>query len=374
MNRQSAGAFVLSLTLAGGCAGDPAPVKTPTAVRVRAVEHATSRSARRYSATINPASRVDVAFKVGGYVQKVGTARGVDGKPRLLQEGDHVSMGDMLAELRSAEYAHKLDEAKAALGEATAAREQSKIDFDRAERLAASESVSKAELDASRVKLDASTARLKGAHVRVAEARTSLDDTRLRSPMDGVVVKRSVEVGTLAAPGTVALSIADTATVKVVYGVPDTEVDALRLGTKQTVTTEALRGREFDGRITRISPVADPKSRVFEVEVTLDNPAEELKPGMIAALRLNDTGPDKTAPLTLLPLNAVVRSPKHAGQFAVYVVDTKQSPPQARLREVEIGEFLGNQVPIRGGLADGDQVIVMGAALVSEGEAVQVIP
>jgi RND family efflux transporter MFP subunit len=366
-------AFASAAALAGCGAGHSAPAKTPTAVRVRAVEHAAaSTGATRYSATINPASRVDLAFKVGGYVHRVGSARGVDGHSRLLQEGDHVSSGQTLAEVRLGDYEQKMAEAKAGLAEATAAREQAQIDFDRASRLSSTESVSKAELDASRVKLDAVNARLEGARVRVAQAQTAVDDTRLRAPMSGVVVKRNVEVGTLVAPGTVAFSIADTATVKVVFGVPDTELEQLRLGTRQVVTTEAMRGRDFEGRITRIAPVADPKSHVFEVEVTLSNSEGELKPGMIAALKLND--PSAKPPLAVLPLNAVVRSPGQKGRFAVYVVDQKQSPPVARLRDVELGEFLGNQIPIRAGLADGDRVVVMGASLVSNGEPVQVIP
>jgi RND family efflux transporter MFP subunit len=365
-------AFAAATLIAGCSAGDAAPAKTPTAVRVRAVERAASHSATRYSATINPASRVEVAFKVGGYVQRVGNAKGLEGHSRLLQEGDHVSAGQTLAEVRVGDYEQRLAEAKAGLAETTAAREQAQIDFDRASRLSTTESVSKAELDAARVRLDATSARLEGARVRVAEAQTAVDDTRLRAPMNGVVVKRNVEVGSLAAPGTIAFSIADTASVKVVFGVPDTELETLRLGTRQVVTTEAMRGREFEGRITRIAPVADPKSRVFEVEVTIANPDGDLKPGMIAALKLNDSG--AAPPLAVLPLNAVVRSPGHAGRFAVYVVDQKATPPQARLREVELGEFLGNQIPIRAGLADGDRVIVMGASLVSDGEPVQVIP
>lgn len=359
--------------LAAGCSvAEPEGHKVPTAVRVHAVERTASKSATRYSATINPASRVDVAFKVGGYVQTVATVKGVDGRQRLLQEGDRVTSGQTLAVLRASDYDQKLAEARAGLAEARAAREQSQIDFDRASRLASSESVSKAELDAARVKLDANNARADGAAVRVAEGQTALSDTRLRAPMNGVVVKRSVEVGTLAAPGTVAFTIADTSSVKVVFGVPDTELEALRLGALQSVTTEAYRGREFVGHITRIAPVADPKSRVFEVEVTIDNSDGELKPGMIAALELAGTG--KAPALTVLPLNAVVRSPGHPGRFAVFVMDPKASVPTARLREVELGEFLGNQIPIRAGLADGDRVIVQGATLVSDGEQVQVIP
>lgn len=346
-----------------------APAHSPTAVSVRAVERSTARNAARYSATIYPASRVDLAFRVGGYVERVAQVRGVDGRLRLLQEGDHVSTGQELARVRASDYEQRLAEAKASLAESTAAHEQAQIDFSRATRLVSTASMAQAELDSARVKLDAAGARGDGARVRVSEAATALDDTRLRAPMSGVVVKRAVEVGTLAQPGAIAFSIADTQSVKVVFGVADTELESLRLGARQAITSEVFRGRELTGRITRIAPVADPKSRVFEVELTIANPDEQLKPGMVVALKLSDHA--EAAPVAVLPLNAVVRSLAHAGRFAVFVVDDKST---ARLREVELGEFLGNQIPIRAGLADGNRVIVQGAALVSDGEAVQVIP
>src|SRR5262249_14460098 len=154
--------------------------------------------------------------------------------------------------------------------------------------------------------------------------------------------------------------VADTSTVKVVFGVPDTALETLKLGATQAVTAEALHGAEVIGRITRIAPVADPKSRVFEVEVTLDNPKDELKAGMVASLKLGDATV-ASAPVAVLPLTAIVRSPGHPGAFAVYVLDGTT----AKLREVELGEFLGNQIPIRKGLADGEKVVVMGATLIS---------
>src|SRR5262249_2041854 len=159
--------------------------------------------------------------------------------------------------------------AKAALGEATAAREQAQLDYDRAMNLVASGAVTKAQADSARVQLDAATARIAGGRARVAEADTALADTSLRAPMDGGVLARYIEVGALAGPGPAAFSVADTATVKVVFGVPDTVLESLKLGAPQAVTAEALHGAELVGRITRIAPVADPKSRVFEVEVSL---------------------------------------------------------------------------------------------------------
>jgi multidrug efflux system membrane fusion protein len=360
-------------TLAG-CSKGPVPShKSTTAVRVRAVDRAAAPGSARYSANIVPNSRVDVAFKLGGYIRGVAKAKGVDGKGRLLQEGDLVTRGMELARVNEADFAQKLAEAKASLAEITAQNEQAKLDFDRATRLSGSQAIAKTELDATRIKLDAASARLDAARVRVEEAQTALGDVSVRAPMDGIVLKRNVEVGTLVTAGTVAFAIADTRDVKVVFGVPDTVLETLRLGSTQSIATEAFRGREFAGRITRISPFADPKSRVFEVEVTIPNQKGDLKIGMVASLKLGDTA-DAAEPVAVLPLTAVVRSPKNPNGFSVYVVDESALSPTARIRDVELGEFLGNMIPVTKGLAPGEKVIVQGATLVADGESVQVIP
>jgi RND family efflux transporter MFP subunit len=368
--------IMVALALGGAalcaCQRIEVSARTPTAVRVRSVERAAAAAAARYSATIEPASRVDVAFRVGGYIESIAKVKGVDGKLRILQEGDRVTKGMELASVRKADYLQRLGEAKAALGEAVAAAEQAQLDFDRSSKLAASQSVSKAELDNARVRLDAARARVDGARVRVDEAMTAVGDSTLKSPMDGVIMKRAIEVGALAAPGSVACSIADNDSMKAVFGVPDTVLETLRLGASQSITSEAKHGVEFSGRITRIAPVADAKSRVFEVEVTVPNSSYELKAGMIASLKLATAG-GGSEPIAVLPLTAVVHAPGKAG-YAVYVLDDKAAPPVARVRPVQLGEFLGNLIPIKDGLSEGEKVIVMGATLVSDGEAVQVIP
>src|SRR4051794_23615576 len=88
------------------------------AVRVQAVEAGPGQRSARYSATINAASRVDVAFKVGGYVDRVAQVTGLDGRARAVQEGDRVAKGIELAALRKEDYAQRLDEANASLAEA----------------------------------------------------------------------------------------------------------------------------------------------------------------------------------------------------------------------------------------------------------------
>jgi RND family efflux transporter MFP subunit len=366
------------LLLSGGLActhsSEPtAPAaRSLTAVKVHAVERSRADATARYTASIEPASRVDLVFKVSGYVDAIARTKGIDGKPRLLQEGDRVSRGLELASIRKQDYTNKLSEASAGLSEAQAAREQTDLDFERATRLHAGSSVSTADLDTARVRRESARARLDGARVRVEEARALLEDTELRAPMDGIVLRRSLEVGALAGPATVAFVIADIDSMKAVFGVPDTVRPILELGSAQSIMSEAFPNRTWSGRITRLAAVADPRNRLFDVEVTIRNADHQLKAGMIANLQLSAAKAEDA--VAVLPLSALVRSRKQSDQFAVFALDESKSPPIVQLRDVELGQFLGNVIPVRAGLATGEKVVVQGASLLSDREAVRVIP
>ncbi|QSQ16131.1 efflux RND transporter periplasmic adaptor subunit [Myxococcus landrumensis] len=357
-----------------GCGRNTPPPEQPTAVRVATVGRAGAPTDARFSAEIQPATRVDVAFKVGGYVESIAKVRDVDGRPRILQEGDAVREGMSLAALRTTDYSQKLTEARAGLAQARAAEEQARINFDRTTKLVNAEVATPAQLDAARTQRDSAAAAAAVAGARVEEARTALDDTQLRSPLTGVVLKRAIEVGVLAAPGTVAFSVAETQSVRVVFGVPDTLLPNVRLGAPQAVITQAFPGQQFQGRISRIAPSADPKSRVFAVEVSIPNTDQRLKPGMVAALSLREGGAAKLEPELLVPLSAIVRAPGKPEAFAVFVLEEQDGKAVAKAREVELGEYLGNVIPVKKGLNAGERIIVTGASLLSDGEAVEVIP
>jgi RND family efflux transporter MFP subunit len=145
-------------------------------------------------------------------------------------------------------------------------------------------------------------------------------------------------------------------------------VAVLRLGQTIDIQAEALPGAALKGRITRISPSADPTSRVFEIEAALPNPQGRLKVGMLATLSL---GQDRRDPVLLVPLAAIVRPADTTG-YAVYVV-VDSSPPVARLRRVRLGEVSGNRIAVRDGLRAGERVVVRGAMIVDDGQTVQII-
>jgi multidrug efflux pump subunit AcrA (membrane-fusion protein) len=127
------------------------------------------------------------------------------------------------------------------------------------------------------------------------------------------------------------------------------------------------------GTITRIAPNADPTTRIYDVEITVPNKDGKIRPGMIASLKIAGATAANSTEATL-PLNAIVRPPDDQKDFAVYVVEEKAGKTLARLRKVSLGEIVGNEIAVLSGVRLGDQVIVRGATMVTDGTEIQVIP
>jgi multidrug efflux system membrane fusion protein len=123
-----------------------------------------------------------------------------------------------------------------------------------------------------------------------------------------------------------------------------------------------------------VSPSADQKSRVFDVEVTIPNADGALKAGMIATVHMED-GPAATAsPASVVPLSAIVRPPGSTQGYAVFAVEPDGEVLTARARKVTLGEVYGNMIEVGSGVKPGDRVIVAGATLVTDGERVRIVP
>lgn len=365
-------AFVVGLFGTAGCSREKSFQQPPIPVKIHLVEASLSESGLKYSATLAPREQVDLAFKVGGYVEEILKLPGPDAMLRDVQKGDQVEKGAILAKLRDNDYQVKLNHAKSALEEAKASLGQATREFERAERLMEASVLAKNEYDKAKEKLDVTTARLNGAESQVEEAQIQLQDTVLKSPLSCVVVGRFVERGTLVASGTRAFVLEDLSSVKAVLGVPDYLLAEIKLGDTLVTTVEALRNKEFSGTVTAISPSADPKSRVFEVEITISNPTLELKDGMITSVRLAALAKEATLPVA--PLHAIVRPLGDPHGFMVFALEQRDGTYYARGRNVHIGRVFGNNVAITDGLAVGERIITRGANLVYEGAIVHIIP
>jgi RND family efflux transporter MFP subunit len=366
-------ALALGALAGGGCgraARESAPARP---VRVEEVRPAADTGTRRYSATIQPYEQVPVAFKASGYVSGLGQRRS-EGFARSLQQGDEIRRGTVLARVDDADALQRLNQAKAQAAEVAASLDRLRLDAGRAERLFAARSLTRAENDAAQSSLAMAQARYEAARAQVQAAELGLRDCTLVAPLDGVLLARKVEVGTLASPGLVGFTVADLARVKAVFGVPDRLIAEARPGRSLVVTSDTFGEQPFSGVISSISPSADPQSRVFSVEVTIANPTRQLKAGMIATVAVPESvlGAAASA-LPTVPLSAIVKA-RPDGGYAVFVAEGADGKAVARAREVTLGEISGNRVGVQSGLETGERVVVTGASLLRSGEPVRIIP
>jgi RND family efflux transporter MFP subunit len=347
----------------------------PTPVRVQSVSAGPTTATSRYSGAIVPASQVTMSFRVSGYVDALGQAE-AGGKRRPLDKGDFVKKGSVLARLRAADYEHKVATGRALVSDATAKVKLSQLELERAQKLFAANVISQAELDASEAQAESARAVLKDAIARSGEAGLALGDTVLRAPMDGVVLERHVEVGTLAAAGQPAVTLADTHSVKAVFGAPQVLVEKLELGDAVQVFVGA-EGEDkapeklLDARVTRIAPAADANGRVFSVEALLSNPQGTLRPGAVVSVRVPTQALTRAS--LVVPLSAVVRSPRDAEGFSVFVFEGDRDRGPVREADVRLGEVIGNTVSVTSGLASGERVVTLGSTLLRDGALAVVI-
>ncbi len=417
--------MLLIIALLSGCAKETMKQKPAKPVKVKAVETHSSLSDVRYSASIAPAAQVEVAFKVGGYIDDIAREKNPKGQWRYIQAGDMVHKGATLARVRQSDYAAPVNAAKSQVGEARSALDanisqlqeaiaavdtaraqvtdvkayfqKAQLDYDRARALFETQSITKPDYDATKAqyeiaaaKLEVAQGQLKAAEARVATAQAQisaaksriktaeattvsasipLQDTELKAPMSAVVIERRIEIGTLVGQGAGAFVLADLTFVKAVFGVPDTSLKSLKLGDTLTITSEATLGTEFIGHISRISPSADQNSRSFEIEVTIPNEQGLLKPGMIASLNTRE-GTAAEVPSLIVPLTAITHAPDNPEAYAVMVMEQHEGKTFAELRPVTLGETVGNAIVIKSGITKGELVVTTGVSQVVDGEQV----
>lgn len=358
---------------AGGCHRDEQVHESrPTPVRVQVVGLTALGNGVRYTATIAPSEQVDLGFKVSGYIREILQVSDATGHRRTVEQGDFITKGTVLARVRESDYIERVNQVQSQLVRSEASARKAQLDWERASHLFSTQSVTKPDYDSAKAQLDSARASVVGARAQLQDVQLTLQDCALVAPMDGVVLQRRIEVGSLAAPSVVGFVLANLAFVKVVFGVPDTMLSQLRIGSTLTIAAESHREEKFSGRITAIAPAADSRSRVFNIEVTVPNPKYLLKAGMIASL---EVARESVAPaLPTIPLAAIIRAQDDPEGYAVFVVEEQAGVTVARLRRVQLGDIRGNTIVVTTGLTPGEQVIVTGATLVSAGEPVRIVP
>lgn len=262
------------------------------------------------------------------------------------RDGERVAKGAVLVELDSAQVRADLAAAQAALTE-------SNSQYQRANELLPTQSLSKSQFDQIVATRAANAA-------RVDAARARLEDTVIRAPFAGRMGLRRVSVGSLISPGAVITTLDDTSVIKVDFAIPESNLTSLRPGLPVTVTSTAYPGRSFAGKVASLDSRIDATSRSVLVRAEFPNADGALKPGMFLNVELRR---DERQGL-VVPEESLV--PEQNRQF-VYVV----TGGMAEKREVRTGLRRPGSVEILDGLRAGERIVVEGTVKLREGGPVR---
>jgi RND family efflux transporter MFP subunit len=371
---------------------EPVPVQAETVLMQQV------QPSWNYSGEIRPDTEVQLAFKEPGYIAALYHVQGADGRMRDLQVGDEIPASTVLAHLRRSDYEASfhsavgqehsmqgsLNASQAELDRARADQTKADLDFERAQALYAAKAMTRPDYDAAVEQHASATANVEAAvrqiearrgqvaaaQAQTVSARISLGDTNLIAPMPGVIVEKNVAPGSLVAAGTNAFTLDDTRVVKVNFGVPDSMLANLKLGSPVPVRLDALQGRTFTGRITEIAASANRDSRVFNIEVTLPNRDQSLKVGMIASIRIDQTHPQN---VPVVPLTALMTAESGSNNYSVFTIEERGGKQFAQLKSVRVGQTFGQSVVIDEGLTPGERIIVNRTNQLSDGSPIRVV-
>lgn len=339
---------------------------------------------------IEPITNVEVKSKASGIVQKL-----------LVDYGDPVKKGQVLAELDKEQILAEVDQQKASLQAAEAAAraadadlQHAKVDaegpdipmlkraYERAQSMAKEGVVSASTLDDAqknyemavnkqelgRANVVSANSKLKQAEAQVAQAKAQLDEkekeyenSTIVSPIDGVVLSRDVEVGTavssiliLGSSATLVMTLGDIHQVYVKGKVDESDIGKVFLGQPARIKVESYKDKTFSGKVTKISPMGVEKDNVttFEVRVSIDNSSGEMKSQMTANAEILL---EEHKGILMVPEGALIYDKDR--KASVQVPDPAAKDGHKKV-DVTVGISNGSKTELLSGLKEGQQVIL----------------
>lgn len=283
-----------------------------------------------------------------------------------VEEGDPVSAGQVLVQIKSADIQATVSRVEAGIREAEAALKNVEINYNRIKNLFEKQSATRKEFDDMTAQLEMSRARVDAARQARVEAQEMLSYAAVTAPFSGSVVKKYASKGSLANPGQPILEIEGAGNFKVVAKVPETEIGFFQAGDEVQLNIEALGEKPLKGKVSQINRSAGQTQGQFEVNIQILADAsqiETIKSGMFAQVTLSK---GKSEGLSVAE-NILVQRGQLTGLFTV------NQQEQAMLRWVRTGRNVGGQVEILSGLAPGETYITQYEGKLVDGQKVQII-
>ena len=295
-----------------------------------------------------------------------------------VHEGSRVRKGQVIATIESADYEAQLAVARAAEAQFDAQLRQATRDLARAQDLRRQGLVADVDLENAQTRLDVLRSQQASAHAQTRLAEASLENTRVRAPFDGTVLRKDAELGEIVAPSgagggltrTAIVTMADLGTLEVEVDVNEAYIAQIRGNQGARITLDAYPDTSFSGRVRQVVPTADRQKATVQVKVAILDHDPRILPEMGAkVLFVND--PEHAAIASaprrvMVPAAAVVQDGSGA---RVWVVENGK----VTARSVDLGPARDDHIEVRSGLSGGESVVVQPPANLRNGARVRIV-
>jgi membrane fusion protein (multidrug efflux system) len=273
------------------------------------------------------------------------------------ESGQWVKDGEILVELDTRQE-------RAQLAEMEAQHELAKINYNRTQQLVTAGVLARNEYDNV-------TAQQKVTEGQVGDIKAAIDRKTIRAPFSGVLGIRQVNLGQYLAAGQAIVSLQSLNPIYVNFGVPQGTTGQLAMGRSLQITSNDFPGLKFPGRVTALDSIVNESTRNIQVQTTISNPQNKLRPGMFVQVAL---GLGQSTPVIALPASAINYAPY--GDSVFIVTDLKDDKGNTyrgvRQQIVKVAGSRGDQVGVVSGVNPGDVVVSSGVFKLRNGAAVQI--
>lgn len=348
-----AAALLAALAILAGCTSE-AKVERDFVRPVKVVVVGDTVQGRilNYSGVVRPRIESAVGFRVPGKVVE-----------RVVNVGDRVEVGQVIARLDDIDLQLAERSAKAAVDSARSRRDVARDNLERGKALLPSATIAQAAYDTRRNEMDAAASALESAEAQLRQAINAVGYATLRADKAGIVTAVLAEPGQVVSAGQAIITLAQTGETEIAVAVPEQDAGYLAVSQSAKITLWAGPRVSIEGRIREIAGQADPASRTYAIRVSVGEPPQIMRLGMTAsvALRVDDNASD-----IVVPIAAMTESD---GSPVVFVVD--RATETVHRAKIVVGGIAENGVRITGGVHPGDLVVTAGVQFLRDGMTVR---
>ncbi|MPR07332.1 efflux RND transporter periplasmic adaptor subunit [Microvirga tunisiensis] len=346
--------LILGITVAlAGCQATPQEAAKPVRpVLVQSVAFTPQTPERTFVATIRPRVESDLGFRVPGKVAR-----------RLINVGDAVKVGQVLATLDATDLRLQREQAEAEVKAASAALKQAEAELQRILTLRGQGWSTTATFDRQQAVTEEARGRMARAERGLLLAANALSYAALTADIDGVVTATQIEPGHVVDTDKVAIRIARLSEKEAVIAVPEAQIAAVRTGVA-SLSLWSIPDKRYQATLRELSPSADPATRTYLARFSIPTADEPMQFGMTATVTIGETAAAEVVRLPLTSLHNQGDGP------AVWVIGADGRPV---LRPVMVAAYQSRDVLITQGVGDGERVVVLGAQKLDPGQRVRIV-